>query len=216
MARIIEQKRRGKRRGNPDKTKNVILFGFEGENKTEKKYFQNFQGRNKSYNIDFAYGNDTDPVQIVNNLINYMKEKDISVKHGDKIYCVFDSDVDKSKQEKINQAYLKASKRGIEIVMSVPSFEIWYLLHNRYTSHYFYSNDELIRELKKFISTYEKNINVFTLINKNVEKASVNAKALKKYHNIPEGQVITNMNCNPSTDVFKIVEYLNNSKENKE
>ena len=100
--------------------------------------------------------------------------------------------------------------------MSVPSFEIWYLLHNRYTSHYFYSNDELIRELKKFIPTYEKNINVFTLINKNVEKASVNAKALKKYHNIPEGQVITNMNCNPSTDVFKIVEYLNNSKENKE
>lgn len=145
MGRKIVQKERGKINCNHLKRKNVILFGFEGENKTEKKYFQNFQGRDKLYNIAFAYGNDTDPVKIVEHIIGYMREKDISSKYGDKIYCVFDSDVDMSKQLQINKAVLKASKKGIEIIMSVPSFEIWYLLHFMDTTHHFASNDELLK-----------------------------------------------------------------------
>lgn len=210
MGRKIIQKFRGQRNIKRCKTKNVILFGFEGENKTEKKYFQNFQGREKSYNIDFAYGNETDPLKIVNNLVNYMKEKDISSRHGDKIYCVFDTDVDMRKQDQINKAIAKASKKGIEIIMSVPSFEIWYILHFIETTHCFNSNEELIKKLRKFIPSYEKNRDVFCEVNSNLGQAINMAKKIKSHHNIKEQEYITDMICNPCTDVYKVVEYIIN------
>lgn len=216
MARPIIQKQRGRSSNNRGRTKNVILFGFEGENKTEKKYFQNFQGRDKPYNIQFSYGNDTDPLQIVNNLISYMEDRDISVKKGDKIFCVFDSDVEASKQTRIEQAYAKASKKGIEFIVSVPSFEVWYLYHYKNTTHEFNSNEELIRMLKRYIPNYEKSKDIFKEINNNVDVAIQNSKFAKTHHGIADGQAITNILHNPSTDVYKVIEYIESFNKSEE
>ncbi|MCL2859106.1 MAG: RloB family protein [Oscillospiraceae bacterium] len=55
--------------------------------------------------------------------------------------------------------------------MSVPCFEIWYLLHFGYTTKCFTSNKKLVSELKSKIKDYDKSSNVkekiWTLLEKN-------------------------------------------------
>lgn len=47
------------------KSKRVVLVAYEGENKTEKNYFDNFLGRDKNYIIKSVPGNETDPINLV-------------------------------------------------------------------------------------------------------------------------------------------------------
>ena len=94
MARKIEQLKRNRR---IRRIKQTVLFEFEGNNMTEENYFKHFQNRNNDYNVKFAYGHDTDPVGMIKSLINYMKKEDINMENGDKIYCVFDGDLNINK-----------------------------------------------------------------------------------------------------------------------
>lgn len=179
MARRIEQIQRNRR---IRKTKESILFEFEGKNKTEEIYFKNFQKRENLYNIKFAYVNNTDPVGMIKCLANYMKREDISKENGDKVYCVFDSDLDINKQQNINEAIKLAKKNGIEIIISTPCFEFWYRLHYSYTSKKYISNQDIVNDLKNYISEYEKNMDVYELIKDKTDIAIKNAKKLEKEH----------------------------------
>lgn len=204
MARRIEQIQRNRKNR---RTKENILFEFEGKNKTEEIYFKNFQHRDNPYNLKFAYGNDTDPVNMVKSLISYMKKEDITTENDDKIYCVFDADIDVSKQKKIDEAKKLALENGIEIIISNPSFELWYRLHYSYTTKVYSSNKELIDDLKSFIPNYEKNIDIYDIIKAKTEEAIKNSKKLEK-EQIKTGNDITDVNCNPYTSVYKPVEYI--------
>ena len=206
MARRIEQIKRNRKNR---KTKENILFEFEGKNKTEEIYFKNFQKRENPYIIKFAYGQDTDPVSMIKTLISYMEKEDISQENGDKIYCVFDADIDSNKQRGINEAIKLASENGIEIIISIPCFELWYRLHYSYTSKVYLSNKEIINDLKKYIPAYEKNIDIYEIIKDKTNKAIENSKKLEK-EKIKNGSKIININCNPYTSVYKPVEYIIN------
>ena len=206
MARRIEQIKRNRKNR---KTKENILFEFEGKNKTEEIYFKNFQKRENPYIIKFAYGQDTDPVSMIKTLISYMEKEDISQENGDKIYCVFDADIDSNKQRGINEAIKLASENGIEIIISIPCFELWYRLHYSYTSKVYLSNKEIINDLKKYIPAYEKNIDIYEIIKDKTNKAIENSKKLEK-EQIKNGNKIININCNPYTSVYKPVEYIIN------
>ena len=75
MGRRIEHTRkissdRVRKRRYPKKT---ILIAVEGNNKTEKTYFSNFENGKKSYNITYARGNNTDPLNLVRMLIKEVK-----------------------------------------------------------------------------------------------------------------------------------------------
>lgn len=203
MAINVVQRKRNKR----DRNKNiVIIIACEGNNKTEKNYFSNLRTRQK--NIKFCPGNDTDPIKIVENLKDFIKKQDISFEDGDRAYCVIDGDIDSHKQTQIEEAFKIAKKEGIEVIMSVPSFEIWYLLHFKYTSKSFNTNKELIKELCKEIPNYDKSMDVFKYIGDKTINAINHAKQLRKYHDILEDKAIDNIKYNPSTDVDKIVEYI--------
>lgn len=209
MARRIEQiKRERKNR----RTKETILFEFEGNNKTEELYFKHFQERNNPYNVKFAYGHDTNPVGMIKSLINYMKKEDINIENGDKIYCVFDADIDINKQKRINEAIKMALEEGIEIIISIPSFEIWYRLHYSYTSKVYSSNKELVADLKNYIVNYEKNMDVYDILKKNMQQAIKNSKRLEKQQ-IENGRNLNDITCNPYTSVYKPVEYIIRRKD---
>ena len=206
MARRIEQIKRNRKNR---RTKENILFEFEGKNKTEEIYFRNFQQRGKPYNIKFAYGHDTDPVGMIKSLINYIKKEDINSENNDKIYCVFDADVDINKQKRIDEAIKLASENGIEIIISIPCFELWYRLHYSYTSKMYFSNREIINDLKGYIPNYEKNMNIYNIIEGKTNIAIENSKKLEK-EQIRDGKETININCNPYTSVYKPVEYIIN------
>lgn len=109
-------------------------------------------------------------------------------------------------KKKISAAIEYAKRNDIEVITSTPCMELWFLLHYNYTTAYL-SNDEVMRRLKCYQPKYEKNFNIYPLINSNVDWAIKNAKKLLKYQ-IDNGKVIGKVDANPNTEVYKIVEYL--------
>ena len=149
---------------------------------------------------------------MVKSLISYIKEEDISIENDDKIYCVFDADMDVSKQKKIDEAKKLALENGIEVIISIPSFELWYRLHYTYTSKVYESNKEKLEDIRNFIPNYEKGINVYDNIKEKTQEAIYNCKRLEE-EQIKAGKEIINVNCNPYTAVYKPVEYILNRKK---
>ena len=157
------------------KTKKIILIVCEGKNKTERLYFSNFINNNNEYNIKIENSEATDPKGMISTAKKYMKKYGIK-KEKDIVFCLMDGDNDKEKCMLIKD--LKHKHRDINIILSHPTFEIWYLLHYKYTTHSF-DKEELIAELGKHIKNYQKNKNVYLTNSglQNYEKATKNIES---------------------------------------
>lgn len=197
------QKQRGKI---GKKRKKLILIGCEGKNKTEKNYFKEFNQRQKKYTIQSAKGNRTDPRGIVEDTISSIEKEELQLEDGDLAFCLFDSDTDIKKQSQIEQAIYLAGQYGVEILLSVLCFEVWFLQHFQYSTGQL-SGNQAITKLKRFIPEYEKNQNIFSKLEAYTEIAVENAKRLEKYHD-DIGVQCRSIERNPSTEVYKLVEIL--------
>ncbi len=208
MGRRIEQSRRisSDRVRKIRKQKSKILIALEGKNKTEKTYFSNFEDGTKSYNISYAKGNNTDPLNLVQMLIKQIENMGLDLQDDDMAYCIFDTDTNPDKNKIINEAIQLAKKNNIKIITSSPCVELWFLLHYDYTTSNM-SNEEVIKRLKKFYPKYEKNVNIYPDIIKNLDKAIERAKKLEKYQ-LDNNRRIGTVEANPNTEFYKIVEYL--------
>ena len=77
---------------------------------------------------------------------------------------------------------------------------------------YHSTNDKwkVIKKLKTYYPKYNKNINIYPEIYNNLNVAINNAKKLEKYQ-LDNNHKIKTVEANPSTEVYKIVEYLINN-----
>lgn len=209
MARRIVQISRNR---NNRKPKECILVNYEGkDNKTEEIYFNNYQGREKPYYIKPIDCRVTDPVQMVEALINYIIQQDIDIEDNYRVYCIFDTDVSPKKQPRIDKAIRLAKSKNIIPIVSTPCFEVWFREHFKYTRKNYNSNEEVIDDLKRFIPNYKKNLNIYDKITANTQTAIANCKQLEK-EQIENGKKLNSVNCNPYTSVYKLVEYLINGE----
>ena len=208
MGRRVEHNRRisNDRVRKVRKQKSKILIAAEGKNKTEKTYFSNFEDGKKSYNITYARGNNTDPLKLVKMLIKEIDELKLDLQDDDVAYCIFDTDVDPNKNKIIEDAIQLAKKNNIKIITSSPCFELWFLLHYDYTTANM-DSEEVIKRLKEYYPKYEKNINIYPDIIKEIDLAIDRAKKLEKYQTDNNRRIGT-VEANPNTKVYKIVEYL--------
>ncbi len=208
MGRRLEHNRRisNDRVRKVRKQKSKILIAAEGKNKTEKTYFSNFEDGKKSYNITYARGNNTDPLKLVKMLIKEIDELKLDLQDDDVAYCIFDTDVDPNKNKIIEEAIQLAKKNNIKIITSSPCFELWFLLHYDYTTANM-DSEEVIKRLKEYYPKYEKNINIYPDIIKEIYLAIDRAKKLEKYQTDNNRRIGT-VEANPNTEVYKIVEYL--------
>lgn len=204
MVKRVPQKSRGKYRRRERK---LILLAVEGrKNITETNYFNHFNREQSEYSIRFVPCNETDPVNLVNKAEeDWIKEK-CDAKFGDLVYCVFDTDTDPEKQNEIDEAIRLTQRSHVEVVLSNPCFEVWYILHFKYSSGSFNSNDEVIKALRKYIPWYEKNKDVFPELHSNTQKAVLNARRLEQYHKDNDNR--RGIARNPGTEVYRIVEKL--------
>lgn len=191
--------------------KEIILIATEGKNKTERNYFREFNRSIKGCAIVFSDGNNTDPVNIVNDALNSADKRDIEPQNGDSIYAVFDTDFKKESQ--ISEARKLAERNGVEIILSNPCFEVWLLLHFRYSTRGYQSNNEVLKELNDVWPEYRKNIASFKQLRDRCEDAIENTGRLKKFHNETKGTDIVER-CNPSTDVDKLVTRIIEARKN--
>lgn len=190
------------------KQKSKILIAVEGNNKTEKIYFNNFEDSKKNFDISYARGNNTDPLKLVQMLIKEIKDNDLDLLDDDMAFCIFDTDIDPNKNKVIDNAIKLANKNNIKIITSSPCIELWFLLHYEYSTASM-SNDEVIKKLKNYYPKYKKNINIYLDIKDKMDIAINNAKKLERYqkdNNVKIGTV----EANPSTEIYKVIEYLIN------
>lgn len=191
------------------KQKYKVLIACEGNNKTEKNYFNNFESSKSKFNISYTKGNDTDPLKLVKMLIEEINKLELDLDGRDIAYLIFDTDTDLNKNKIISDAIKLARKKKIKVITSTPCIELWFLLHFEYTTSYM-NSDEVIKRLRKYFPKYKKSINIYPYINNNTDNAICNAKRLEKYQ-IAIGNIIESVEANTNTLIYKIVEELKNN-----
>lgn len=188
-----------------------VLIVCEGE-KTEVNYFKNLieVQRLNTANIEVtSCAKGTAPITIVNYAIAQAKKRP----YLDKVYCVFDRDDHSSFNQALQKiADLQSKKNKIKFfaITSTPCFEIWPLLHFKYTTKQFTrtqnnsGGDNLIAELRSHLPDYQKNItDLYERLKAHLTTAFKNAERLREDNAITE-------NKNPSTDVDQLVKYFVN------
>ena len=145
------------------------------------------------------------PNKLLEKAKNIINSESLEIETGDTIWCIFDyDDFDKVIQENI---YLRKFK-NIKKVISTRCFEIWYLQHYRYSTKVHTTTKAIEKELSHYIDKgYSKTKDYFDLLIGKHEKAIKNAKKLEEYH-VKANNVHHTSNANPSTDVYKIVEFI--------
>ncbi len=188
-------------------SKRAILVSYEGKNKTEDIYLGNYNGRDNNYVIRKVPGNDTDPISLVEHTIAKVKELSLDLTGDDRAFCMFDTDVKPEKNSQISEAIRLAKENNIIPIVSAPCVEVWFLLHYRYSTAQYSSNDEVIEELKKHCAGYNKSYDIYPLIFGNTNKAIINAKRLEKFQ-LENGRILQTVETNPYTEVYKIIEEI--------
>lgn len=203
MVRKVDHKKRGKV---SRKTKKIILIGAEGKNQTERKYFKAFNQVQSEYKIMAGKGNNTDPVGVVEDLLKSAKQEELDLKDGDMLACFIDVDFKNGRDQELRAAMKLARQNNISVFLSNPCFEIWYLLHFRYSTKLYGSNEEVIKELGCYISDYSKSKDVYNLIENKIDQALLNTKRLESYH--LENGTNDRLKKLPSTEAYKLIEMI--------
>lgn len=206
-----------KRKKTERKTHDRVLIVCEGA-KTEPLYFEGLRSAYKldTANIKITGDCGSDPMSVVDKATEEYEKSKQEGNCFDRVYCVFDKDAHPNYQEAINkikQLSTGKNKKPFFAVCSVPCFEYWLLLHFVYTTQPFSASgknsiaDNVVKELKIYIPTYEKGQNdIFVLLQDKLNFAIKNAKKANQ-------ESAENDTDNPSTDIVELVEYLVSLKE---
>lgn len=185
----------------------LIVLGLEGKNQTECLYFSEIERLQNNYHFIFHKTNDTDPLKIINNTAKDAKKQGLNFKHGDIAAAAFDMDLDNVKINEYKKIIELAKDKNIDIFSSNPCFELWYLLHFRYSTKPYNSCKEVIDELKKYMPDYRKNRCDFNILEPHTHEAIKNAKQLQTsmvLNSYNKNSIVNN----PNTDIYKIVEIV--------
>ena len=182
-----------------------ILIVCEGE-KTEPNYF-------RSFNLPSApiiEGTGKNTLSLVEEAIEIRdkKQKELN-REVDSTWCVFDKD--SFPDDNFTNAIDKARANKVQVAYSNESFELWYLLHYHYVDTAF-NRQDLIKKLTNCLGQkYMKNdCGMYAKLLDKQEAAIINAKKLLAFHK--ENGNILPQDSNPSTTVYKLVEFLNKEK----
>lgn len=197
------------KRRKPFRTPNrVELIVCEGES-TEPAYFNAMRKklRLSAIHIDVVGLKDrSEPIDVVQHAISKKKGAYKGVPYN-KIWCVIDVEIPIPHQS-LEEAIEKAKDNNLEIILSNPFFEYWLLLHFEKVTTVFEKGEELYSALNEVHPTYKKTRIGFDVLYPHTNTAIKHSKeVLKEQHNDAEDL----RNCNPSTHVHKIVEYLQNT-----
>ena len=176
---------------------------------TETNYFHSFNDRYSRIIVKSFHGGYTDPQGIVNYAISLKRKEKLNIRSGDRIWCVFD--VNSHSNHILQMASQLADKFEIPIALSNPCFELWLILHYFFHS-YAITHDEAPEKLAEYIPGYEKNMDIFYLVEDLVNDAIANARRLNSTHN-QDGTDLFSRESNPSSQVYRLVEEIFLMKE---
>lgn len=185
----------------------VIFIVCEGE-ETEPKYFSHFNKRYSGAKVRIKTSLYKNAEKLVKNAETIIGKNIYAPEDGDTMWCVFDCDA--NTDEALRSAFAFAKKHGYKIIFSNPCFELWFLLHYIDQNGYLKDCDAVLKKLtnKDKLPGYHKNTDVYQILlpmqNKAIMRASNRYILLKK-----RNKQFLSRSSNPATNVFSIVEYLN-------
>lgn len=178
--------------------KHLYLIVTEGN--TEKYYFEGLKEgfpREVQTMIRVLNPNDTDLSSLIKFSCDQISRLDLDLDGGDRLFLVVDHPI---KWTKEMQKWIKeAQRRGIEIIITRPCFELWFLLHQGPFNRSM-SAKEIISELKKYIPKYRKaDPQIYHKLKSRTDEAIRNGRRIEcDINNVK----------NPSTGVHMVVEFL--------
>ena len=198
MARVIRKK------------KLFPAIAIIGEGITERYYFL---GMKQNEKLNFKIKPDLPTHPDLKNIIK--KAEKLLQQEYDAVYCLIDLDriISNLKEKDKYQNIRKKSTSSILFFESMPCFEIWFLLHFRYSTRCFNNYSELEPELKKYLTNYEKsenyfkNNNLYLYLKDKLQNAVINAVKLEKERN-----KLKHSSNFPKCDIYKIINKLINGK----
>lgn len=188
-----------------------VLIVCEGS-KTEPNYLKELRIKRQlgNANIEICRPPGNDPMSIVEFAEKRIKKDDFT-----RGYCVFDRDGHTNYDQALRMiSELTNGQSGkLRAITSVPCFEIWPLLHFRYSSAPFEpigrqsACDRVMAELKKYFPDYVKGLpSLFNKLEDRLNNALKHAKMLTEHNNSTGSK-------NPSTGMHELVQYLCNLKK---
>ena len=166
-------------------------------------YFRNYTNRN--LRIQFSTGNSTDPLGMLEDLLKYIHNEDITSEDNCRIFLVLDTDLSEKRINEIKEIKQKCIDNNIEIITSAPTFEIWYVMHYRNSRLRFNTSKEVKKELQSLNGTYAESMNMYKIIKNSTDNARNTAKffeqqTLKNKENL--------LSSNPHTSIYKILDVI--------
>lgn len=208
------------RRGaKPRRVRPVILIVTEGE-KSEPKYFAHFRTRQSNVEIrvvpNTRNGGKTDYASLIRRAVKIGREDGLSQSLGDSIWIVADGDVNyqtndavSRKNAALSEARQKAAKEALSLILSNPCFEVWYLLHLRYTTAHLPDYDAVKKALEQAgVRDYEKQDDLYERLASHTSEAVERAKRLERHHTENGFSLPLGVDANPFTEVYRLVEKL--------
>ena len=181
----------------------TVLIVCEGE-KTEPNYFRDLMltHRLSSANI-VVVSPGADPVTLVEHARQRLAD-------FDRVYCVFDGDNAARAAHAADMIGTSAEGRAGKwhAIRSTPCFEMWLLLHFKYSTAPFVKTGKLspadcaIAALKTHLPKYAKgHSGLYGRLSEKVVLAMANGRRLEKHN-------ATTQSANPATQVHNLVDYL--------
>lgn len=203
MKRRFNDKSRGiaKRKRKP-----VMFISLEGNNKTEKYYLISLnKDTGEKYALQFTSGRETDLRNMWQSLHDLMRES-FSQEDEDKAYCVCDSDFEPYKLDRIREIKRSARQDPAKLIISNPSFEIWFLNHFKFSTHPYGTFQELKSDLCSYIPCFEKNTDCYHshLRIKTTDAIRNSARQISQANMEHQSEVF--VPGNPGTEVAEIVQ----------
>ena len=184
----------------------LIIIATEGE-KTEKQYFD---GLFKSTKVQVIVLPTVDhrsaPKYVYGRLYDFKKEYDLD--KNDELWLMID--IDRWKTDEISIIANNSLKKGFNLAVSNPCFELWlYLHHSELSKLEKYECDYFASQLKILLGSYNKsniNINMF----RGKEKTAIGRA--KKLHKNPDEKWPSSTGTHVYKVVEKILELINTDK----
>lgn len=187
--------------------KPVYALILEGRNKTEKLYFGNFNTRNAPYILKLISAEDTDPLRMAKKADEIWKKNGMQTEDDEKVYCLVDLDLSKTKYEQVEKA--KKKYPNVQFVLSNPCFEIWLLYYFTEYPAVVSSSQKVKDELRRFVPNYTENTDVIAEYRLQDHYAIAINRAEKRQSN---QQIDLPFNRNPYTEVHELVGLLSIQK----
>ena len=135
------------------KRNKLVLFAAEGHNATETLYLRDLISDTDGLTLRKAYGNETDPVGMVKNLIASKEAFGFDSDYGDLAFCFIDLDCNRNKEQQIRKAAELAADKDIYLIVSNPCFELWYICHFTSSPKNYTESKDLLKDMPKYIKT---------------------------------------------------------------